>query len=95
MRPSERPEEYLVRILHRMYAARGSYAALVRDLGLPATYLSTLHVVLAGKRPLPDRLARTLGWRRVGAGGQLKRADRPLRFVPLDPAPLFDVEGED
>lgn len=92
MRPSERPEEYLVRILRRMFEARGSYAALVRDLGLPATYASTLWNVIAGRRPVPDRLARALGWRRVGAAGQLKRADRPLRFVPLEPAPLFDLE---
>lgn len=93
MRPSERPEEHLVRLLRRMFEARGSYAALARDLGLPPRN-HMVWAVLARGQPISDELARALGWRRT-VPGLRTRAHQPARFVPLDPAPLFDPRDDE
>lgn len=89
MRPSERSEEHLVRLLRRMHEARGSYAALARDLGLPPRNCM-VWAVLARGRPISDGLARALGWRRT-VPGRRTQAHQPARFVPIDPTPLFDL----
>lgn len=58
-------------------ARAGNEAALARDLGVPAW---EVRGVLVGRVVVSCRLARALGYERLGPQGRPHRAWRPLQF---------------